>query len=54
MAKAAQRARVPYTLSVAGGTTIEQAAEAVIGKLDMLRVACDKCGGTVLRAVPSH
>jgi (S)-mandelate dehydrogenase len=28
MAKAAQRARVPYTLSVAGGTTIEQAAEA--------------------------
>jgi isopentenyl diphosphate isomerase/L-lactate dehydrogenase-like FMN-dependent dehydrogenase len=28
MAKAAQRARVPYTLSVAGGATIEQAAEA--------------------------
>jgi L-lactate dehydrogenase (cytochrome) len=27
MAKAAQRARVPYTLSVAGGATIEQAAE---------------------------
>ena len=28
MAKAAQRARVPYTLGVAGGATIEQAAEA--------------------------
>jgi len=28
MAKAAQRVRVPYTLSVAGGATIEQAAEA--------------------------
>lgn len=28
MAKAAQRAGVPYTLSVAGGATIEQAAEA--------------------------
>lgn len=28
MAKAAQRARIPYTLSVAGGATIEQAAEA--------------------------
>src|ERR1700687_1966916 len=28
MAKAAQRARVPYTLSVAGGATIEQAAAA--------------------------
>jgi isopentenyl diphosphate isomerase/L-lactate dehydrogenase-like FMN-dependent dehydrogenase len=28
MAKAAQRARVPYALSVAGGATIEQAAEA--------------------------
>jgi len=28
MAQAAQRARVPYTLSVAGGATIEQAAEA--------------------------
>ena len=28
MARAAQRARVPYTLSVAGGATIEQAAEA--------------------------
>jgi isopentenyl diphosphate isomerase/L-lactate dehydrogenase-like FMN-dependent dehydrogenase len=28
MAKAAQRARVPYTLSVAGGASIEQAAEA--------------------------
>ena len=28
MAKAAQRARVPYTLSVAGGATIEQASEA--------------------------
>src|SRR5262244_589879 len=28
MAKAAQRVRVPYTLSVAGGVTIEQAAEA--------------------------
>jgi len=28
LAKAAQRARVPYTLSVAGGATIEQAAEA--------------------------
>jgi L-lactate dehydrogenase (cytochrome) len=28
MAKAAQRARIPYTLSVAGGVTIEQAAEA--------------------------
>jgi (S)-mandelate dehydrogenase len=28
MAKAAQRACVPYTLSVAGGATIEQAAEA--------------------------
>ena len=28
MAKAAQRARVPYTLSAAGGVTIEQAAEA--------------------------
>ncbi len=28
MAKAAQRARIPYTLSVAGGTTIEQAAQA--------------------------
>ncbi len=28
MAKAAQRARVPYTLSVAGGLTIEQAAAA--------------------------
>ncbi len=28
MAKAAQHARVPYTLSVAGGATIEQAAEA--------------------------
>ena len=27
MAKAAQRARIPYTLSVAGGATIEQAAE---------------------------
>ena len=27
MAKAAQRARMPYTLSVAGGATIEQAAE---------------------------
>jgi (S)-mandelate dehydrogenase len=28
MARAAQRARVPYTLSAAGGATIEQAAEA--------------------------
>jgi L-lactate dehydrogenase (cytochrome) len=28
LAKAAQRARVPYTLSVAGGITVEQAAEA--------------------------
>jgi (S)-mandelate dehydrogenase len=28
MARAAQRARIPYTLSVAGGATIEQAAEA--------------------------
>src|SRR4029079_9176287 len=28
MAKAAQRVRVPYTLSVAGGITIEQAAAA--------------------------
>src|SRR5674476_266440 len=28
MAKAAQRARIPYTLSVAGGATIEQAAAA--------------------------
>ncbi|MSO67888.1 MAG: alpha-hydroxy-acid oxidizing protein [Pseudolabrys sp.] len=28
MAKAAQRARIPYTLSVAGGATIEQAAQA--------------------------
>jgi (S)-mandelate dehydrogenase len=28
MAKAAQRARVPYTLSVAGGASIEEAAEA--------------------------
>ena len=28
MAKAAQRVRVPYTLSVAGGATIEEAAEA--------------------------
>jgi L-lactate dehydrogenase (cytochrome) len=28
MAKAAQRARVPYTLSVAGGASVEQAAEA--------------------------
>ncbi len=27
-AKAAQRARIPYTLSVAGGATIEQAAAA--------------------------